>query len=138
MKEVEPTKRAQIQRLWAVSLIALRKYHPTSPLNVSTTLFTTDSPFEAGPTQIPLDNLLGWKTWISAPLECQPLHGHHLEIFSPEGVDLIARVISRTIHARTASRAFEGAPGNAAGADLPESAGSRRASRSHAWTAIGF
>ena len=81
--------------------MALHKYKPApDPIAVSTTLFTTDT-YETGPTAIVIDDLLGWKTWIHAHLECQALHGNHLQIFSPERLDLVARVISGTIRGKT-------------------------------------
>jgi hypothetical protein len=91
-----------------VSTLALHKYKPVpARIAVSTTLFTTDTSFETGPTAIPIDDLLGWKTWIHAHLECQALHGNHLQIFSPERLDLVARVISDTIRGKTWSRTVE-------------------------------
>ena len=89
-----------MQRLWGVSTLALHKYEPAGPIAVSTSLFTTDTSFETGPTAIPIDDLLGWKTWIHAHLECQALHGNHSQIFSPERIDLVARVISDTIRGK--------------------------------------
>ena len=53
MREVEPTLRQQIRRLWAVSTIAFYNYEPTSSVRVPTTLFTSDSPFENRPLAIP-------------------------------------------------------------------------------------
>ena len=63
--------------------------------------------FETGPLHIPIDDLLGWKTWIHAHLERQALQGNHFQIFSPERIDLVARVISDTIRGKTWSQTVE-------------------------------
>ena len=107
MKEVDPEQRDHLQRLWGICTLALHNYKP-APIAVSTTLFVAaDSPFETGPTRIPIDDLLGWKTWIHADLERHAVPGNHFQIFSPERIDLVARVISSTIRGKTWSRTIE-------------------------------
>lgn len=107
MKEVDPKQRDHWRRLYGVVTLALHKYKP-APIAVSTTLFTAEEKyFDTGPLHIPIDDLLGWKTWIHAHLERQVLHGNHLQIFSPERIDLVARVISDTIRGKTWSRTVE-------------------------------
>ena len=49
---------------------------------------------------MPLDDMLGWETWIRARIECQALQGDHSQVFSPRN-DLVARVIARAIDANS-------------------------------------
>ena len=97
MKHLDPRQGERWQRLWRVSTLALHEYKPAGSLAVPTTLFTATPPLATGPTDMPLDDVLGWRTWIRARLEPQALHGDHSQVFSPENIDLIARVIARAI-----------------------------------------
>ena len=93
LEVVEDEKEQQLRRLWAALAQAQQKYAPGGPDAGPVTLFRA-SVDPTWPGVVFDDDAHGWRAWVTGPLEVVRLRGGHLDVFAPDNLEVIGRVLS--------------------------------------------
>jgi amino acid adenylation domain-containing protein len=96
LDDVEPARRALLQRLVGVTTLADHRYQPGGPVDVPLTVFAASRGFRWVATRTD-DPLLGWTDWVRAPITRVALEGDHLGLFGDDNIVRAARILDDVV-----------------------------------------
>lgn len=89
---LDPTARAQLEKLAGISTLAHYRYWPRASIAVPLTLFAAEVDFDWAATRMD-DPLKGWRAWTTGALRRVSLKGDHLRLFVDENLAAAAAVL---------------------------------------------